>query len=98
MVWRERDERSAKQRVLPRRKDLDALLTRDPEEHAGAVGAADPVLLHQPHPLRPALELRQRVEQFLGVSGGSQEPLRQQALFNNRAGAPTAAVLYLLIG
>ena len=59
MVRRERQERGAEQRVLPGREDLDALvLPGDREEDARAFRAADPVLLHQPHALRPAVEVR----------------------------------------
>ena len=36
-------------------------------EDARAFGAADPVLLHQPHALGPALERLQRVEQLVGI-------------------------------
>ena len=67
MVRRECQERGAKERVLPGREDLDTLVRPgDREEDARPFRAADPVLLHQPHALRPALEVSDGVEQLLG--------------------------------
>ena len=63
-----------------------------------AFGAADPVLLHQPDFFRPAVERLQRVEQVLAVVGDGEEPLRQLALLDRRAGAPALAVDHLLVG
>ena len=60
--------------------------------------AADPVLLHQPDLLGPALEPVERVEEVLRVIGDLQEPLGQLALLDGRAGAPAAAVDDLLVG
>ena len=63
------------------------------------MGAADPVGLHGAHPLRPAVEFRQIVEQLVGVGGDLQEPLAQLALFNQGAGAPGAPfAIHLFIG
>ena len=62
MIGCERDERSAKQRVGPRRIDLDLALALgcgllvEREAHEQAFGAADPVRLHQAHLLRPLVE------------------------------------------
>ena len=60
--------------------------------------AADPVLLHQPDFFRPAVELVERGEQVLRIVADLEEPLRQLALLDRRAGAPAAAVDDLLVG
>ena len=65
----------------------------------GSRGAADPVGLHGAHPLRPALELGQVIEQGIGVGGDLEKPLAQLALLHQGAGAPGAAfAIHLLIG
>ena len=63
-----------------------------------AFGAADPVLLHQPDFFRPAVERVERVEQVFRIVADLEEPLRQLALLDQRAGAPAAAVDHLLVG
>ena len=68
------------------------------EAHQQALGAADPVLLHQPDFFRPAVERVERVEQILGKRRDLEKPLRQLALLDQRAGAPAAAVDHLLVG
>ncbi len=67
-------------------------------KQAQALGLADPVALHHAHLLGPALERIERLEQVLGEVGDFQEPLRQLALLDHRAGAPAAAVDHLLVG
>ena len=62
-----------------------------------ALAAADPVRLHQPHALGPAIQRVQRVQQFLRVVGDLQEPLAELLLLHQRAGAPAAAVDHLLV-
>ena len=47
-----------------------------------ALGAADPVALHDAHFFRPALQSVEAGEQFFGISGGAQEPLLQIALLD----------------
>ena len=65
----------------------------------GAGGTADPVGLHGAHPLRPAVELGQVIEQGVGVGGDLEKPLAQLALLHQGTGAPGAAVaIHLLIG
>ena len=65
----------------------------------GTAAATDPVGLHRAHPLWPALELGQVVEQLVGVGGDLQEPLAQLALFHQGAGAPGAPfAVDLLVG
>ena len=65
----------------------------------GAGGASDPVGLHGAHPLRPALQLGQVIEQGVGVGGDLEKPLAQLALLHQGTGAPGAAfAIHLLIG
>ncbi len=63
-----------------------------------AFGTADPVALHGLDRFRPAVQLVQAVQQLLGVVGDAQEPLRDLALFHQRARAPAAAIDDLLVG
>ena len=63
-----------------------------------ALGAADPVLLHDTDFFRPALERVERFEQLLREGGDLEEPLGQLALLDFGAGAPAAAVDHLLVG
>ena len=73
--------------------------TLDGQRHFGAFGPADPVFLHQPHLVRPAIQIVvDGVQQLRGVVGDLEEPLGQLPLFHQRAGAPAAAVLDLLVG
>ncbi len=67
-------------------------------DDARAFRAPDPILLHQPHPLGPAVEPRQRLQQRLGIRRDPQKPLRQEPLFDRRRGPPAAAVDHLLVG
>ncbi len=104
MVGRERHELRAEQRVVARREDLDlALRVRrglrvEREADEQSLGAADPFLLHEPHFVRPAVESGERVEKLLAVMRDREEPLRQLALLDLRAGAPALAVDHLLVG
>ena len=68
------------------------------ELHLDALGTADPVALHGAHLLRPALQGVQAGEQFLGVVGDLQEPLRDLAPFHRRPGTPPPAVDDLFVG
>ena len=64
-----------------------------------ALGTADPVALHQPHLVGPAMLQRVEAgEQLLGGVGNAEEPLRQLAALDQRARAPAAPVDHLLIG
>ncbi|KAG0954876.1 hypothetical protein G6F31_013025 [Rhizopus arrhizus] len=63
-----------------------------------AFGTADPVALHGLDRFRPALQLIQAVQQFLGVVGDAQEPLWDLALLDQGTGTPAAAVDHLLVG
>jgi len=63
-----------------------------------ALGPADPVLLHQPHLVRPAIQGLQAFDQVVGIVGDAQEPLVQLALLDLGAGAPAAAVDHLFVG
>ena len=104
MIRRQRHEFRAEQRVRPRGENFQfALAVRrgfliEREADQQAFRAADPVLLHQPHFVRPAVERAERVEQFLGIFGDLKDPLVHLALLDQRAGAPAAAVDHLLVG
>ena len=105
MIRRDRHELRAEQRVRPRRENLQlalavraSVLRIEREANQQALAAADPVLLHQPDFFRPAVELVERVEQVLRIVADLEEPLRQLALLDQRAGAPAAAVDDLLVG
>ncbi len=98
VVRRQCQERGAEEGVRPRREDFDPLVPAgDIEPDPRTFGSADPVLLHQPHPLGPALEAADSVEQLLGEQCDAQRPLRQQPLFDDRAGTPAATVDDLLV-
>ena len=58
---------------------------------------SDPVRLHQPHLLGPAVEALQRVKQVLRVVGDLEHPFRLLALLHERARAPAAPVDHLLV-
>ena len=70
----------------------------DAEREMEALGAADPVLLHQPDLVRPTVERGERFEQLFAVFGDGQEPLGQLAELHLCAGAPAPAVDHLLVG
>ena len=99
MFRRDRAEARPEQRVVPRGVDVEpAVEPDDGEGDAQPLGAADPVLLHRPHLVGPALQLAERRAQLLGVVGDAQEPLRHLALLDLGAGAPAAPVDHLLVG
>ena len=63
-----------------------------------ALGLADPVLLHQPDLLGPAVQGLQAVDQVVSIVGDAQEPLVQLALLHQGARAPAAPIDHLFIG
>ncbi len=65
--------------------------------HEQPFGPPNPVSLHQPHLVRPALQPVERSQQIVSIFGDFQEPLVQLALLNERAGAPAPSVDHLLI-
>jgi hypothetical protein len=69
---------------------------REGETDAGAL--ADPVLLHQADLLGPARQVVELGQQFLGVGGDLHVVHGDLALFDQRAGAPAAAVDDLFVG
>ncbi len=98
MAGRDRAERRAVERVGPGGEDFKrAIAALQREENARAFGSPDPIFLHHAHALGPALERPQPVEELVGKLGDLQEPLREQALFHERARAPPAAVDHLLV-
>ena len=107
VVRRQRQKRGAVKRVRPRREHFDRLVDclidrlsgpGDRKQHPGAFRAADPFFLHQPHPLRPAVERLECVEQLVAERGDAQKPLGQEPLLDDRPGAPAAPVDHLLVG
>ena len=74
MIGRDRQEARAEQRVGARGEHLDQLVALRRrarpicEADQQAFGAADPVRLHQPDLVRPALEAVERLEQVLAHS------------------------------
>ena len=68
------------------------------EPELQALGPTDPVLLHHPDFLGPAVKGLQVVRQLAGVVGDAHGPLVQLALFNRGTGPPALAVDNLLIG
>ena len=89
----------AVQGVRPRGVNVQAIgAARQREGDAQPFGTADPVFLHQAHPVGPALQLGQSGQQVLGEGGDLEEPLVQQALFHQGAGSPAAAIDDLFIG
>ena len=70
------------------------------EIHQRAFAAANPVALHGADFFRPAGQLVQTLQQFVGVIGDAQEPLLQLALLDQRGLVPPAAAVgqHLLVG
>ena len=58
---------------------------------------ADPVRLHQFDLGRPVVQRVQRFQQFVGIVGNLEEPLRQFTAFDQRTRAPAATVFNLLV-
>ena len=102
MVGRDADEGCAEQRVGAGRVDLDPVMALGGvdgrERELEPARAADPVGLHRLDLGRPVVEPVQRLEQVLGEIRDAEEPLRQLAPLDQRARAPAAAVLDLLVG
>ena len=97
MIRRDRHELRAEQRVVPRGEDLQlALAVRrglriEREADQQAFAAADPVALHQPHLVGPAVERIERVEQFLRVLRDLEDPLVHLALLDHGAAIASRA-------
>ncbi len=68
----------------------------DAELERRALGAADPVGLHHLDALGPVDAIE--AEEFFGVGGDAEEPLGQEAAFDDIVGALTAAVDDLFVG
>ena len=69
------------------------------ERKAYAFALADPVFLHQLHPLGPAGQLgTHAIQKLFGVISDLQVVARNLAFFNNCAGAPALPVNHLLVG
>ncbi len=101
VLWRQHHKGHAAERVGARSEDADLVgpVRRgrlEGERHLGALGAADPVALHQLHVVGPVERLV--VEQFVGILRRTQEPLLHQALDDGRVAALAAAVDHLFVG
>ena len=73
-------EAGTEQRVRPGSEDLQAIIAApQAEAQPCALGAANPVGLHGPDGIGPALQLVERIEQGIGKIGNAEHPLRQQA-------------------
>ncbi len=98
MLRRQHEERGAEERVGASREDRQLLAApRHTEDHARALGAADPVALHRQHALRPVLERVHLVEQRVGVVGDLEVPLGQVLGLDLGAAALAVAVDHLLV-
>ena len=102
MICRNGQEGGAIQRVRPCREDRDrgAAIRRGTSEAEidfRTLGPADPVLLHEPHPVRPAFQPVNGLQKIIGIFCDFQEPLRQQAPFDHRARPPAAAIDNLFV-
>ena len=68
------------------------------EREAQAFRAADPVLLHQPDLLRPAIQAIECGQEIVRVLRDLEEPLREFPAFDRRARTPAPAVDHLFVG
>jgi len=68
------------------------------EGEAHAVALANPVALHGAYLVWPAFHLIHFIQQFFGIVGDLDEPLRDFVLFHQGARTPAATVYYLFIG
>ena len=80
MVGRDGQERGPVQGIRPCGEDIDAVCCVRPgcgqvEAHPRTFRPANPVLLHQPHAVGPAIQPLDRAEKFIGIFGDLQEPL-----------------------
>ena len=102
MLGGERDIGRAHQRVRARREHRQRAVSGagavQVKANLDAARAPDPVALHLPHPLRPFVQLREVVEQLIGVIGDAQEPLRYFPALDARAGTPAKPVNHLFVG
>ena len=104
MIRRDRHEFRAEQSVGPRGENLQLVLfvrcgrRIKHEAQQQSFRSADPVLLHQPDFVGPAVERIERLQKIFRIVADLEKPLRQLALLDVGARAPAAAVDHLLIG
>ena len=99
MMGRDRHEGGAEQGVGTGREDLQrSVPALDAEVDPRPLRPSDPVPLHDPDPLGPAVQAVQRVEQLVGIGRDAKEPLAELAPFDHGARPPAAAVDHLLVG
>ena len=95
----DREEGDAHQRVRPGGEHLQRFpAAGNIETDLQTFRAPQPVALHGLDRIGPALQRVQSIQQFLGVIGDLQKPLRNLALFHRRTGTPAAAVDHLFVG
>ncbi len=99
MLRRQRHVGRALQRIRARAVDFQHLLMIDHlKPDLGTVRAADPVALHGLDRFRPARQVIQTIQQFIGVRADLEKPLRNFTPLNQRPGAPATAFHHLLVG
>ncbi|MGY3454666.1 hypothetical protein ACVWW5_000116 [Bradyrhizobium sp. LM3.4] len=104
MIGRDRHEFCAEQRVRARRENLQLALAGrrrrriEREADQQAFRPADPVALHQPHLVGPAVQRIQCRQQLLRVLRDLEDPLAHFPLFDNGTRTPAFAVDHLLVG
>ncbi len=99
MLGSEHTECHAEDGVGTGGEDLEALVHLvDGDPKAGPFGAADPVALHGPHPVRPIVERVEVVEKPVGVLGDLEEPLRETSLLHHCPAPLTRAIDHLFVG
>ena len=99
MLRRQNHTRRAVDRIHTRCKHAHLLTRLQLEIHLGAFAPANPVGLHSQHAVRPAtLQLFNVLQQFIGIRGDLNEPLRHLLLFHrHRLVPPATAVHHLLV-
>ena len=100
MLGSDGNKRYAHQGIGTRRVNGELLFfaidrVREDELHTG--GLTDPVRLHGANLFRPAAQLIEVLQQFVGVLGDAQVVARDFALFNESAGTPAATVNDLFV-
>ena len=102
MLCGERETGHSEQRIGTGGVDIDMGDTLEcnfqVEAHLDAATFADPVALHGLDLLGPVLELVEIIQQFLGIGGDADEPLRNLASLDRGIAAPATAIDHLLIG
>ena len=90
MLGGDGQEAHPEQRVWPRGEHLHLvearLLLGQPEAHPRALAATDPVGLHRLHPVRPALQRAERLQQLIANHARLTGSTKAQAILDDWAG------------